>query len=53
MVVVSWVVSKPRLPVLAALHVLALQLQPSLSGLRAPERPLFTPSFSVLIQVTQ
>ncbi len=43
----SWVVSTPRFPVSASLHFLALQLKPSLCGLRAPERPLFTPSFLV------
>ncbi len=51
---VSWVGSTLRYPVPASLHLLALwQLKPSLSGLSAPELPLFTPSLSVLIQVTQ
>ncbi len=40
---VSWVVSTPRSPVTASLHLLALQLKPSLCGLRAPEHPFFTP----------
>ncbi len=39
---VSWVASTPRPPVSASLHLLALQLKPSLSGLSAPEHPLFT-----------
>ncbi len=39
---VSWVVCTPRSPVPASLHLLALQLKPSLPGLRAPEHPLFT-----------
>ncbi len=39
----SWVGSTPMSPVPASLHLLALQLKPSLSGLCAPERPLFTP----------
>ncbi len=51
--VVSWVVSSPRSPVSASLHLLALQLKPSLSGLRAPEHPPFSPSLLVLIQVTR
>ncbi len=34
------------------LHLLALQFKPNMSGLRAPEHPLFTPSLVVLIQVT-
>ncbi len=50
---VSWVVSTPRSPVSASLHLLALQLKPSLPGLRAPEHPLFTFSLLVLIQVTR
>ncbi len=52
---VSWVVSTPRPPVPASLHLLALQLKPNLSGLRAPEHPIFTPRppLLVLIQVTQ
>ncbi len=50
---VSWVVSTPRSPIPASLHLLALQLKPSLSGLRAPQHPLFTPSLLVLIQVTR
>ncbi len=39
---VSWVVSTPRSPVPVSMYLLALQLKPSLSGLRAPGRPLFT-----------
>ncbi len=50
---VAWVVSTPRSPVPASLHLLVLQLKPSLSGLRAPEYPLFAPSLLVLIQVTK
>ncbi len=50
---VSWVVSTPRFPVPASLHLLALQLKPSLLGLRATERTIFTPSFLVSIQVTR
>ncbi len=38
----EWLGSKPRFPVPASLYLLALQLKPSLSDLRAPERPLFT-----------
>ncbi len=30
-------------PVPVSLHLLSLQLKPSLSGLRTPEHPLFTP----------
>ncbi len=37
---VSWVASTPRSPVPAPLHLLALPLKPSLSGLRAPEHTL-------------
>ncbi len=37
-----WVVSTPRSPVPASLHLLALELKPSLPSLRAPEHPLFT-----------
>ncbi len=44
---VSWVVSTLRSPVPASLQLLALQLKPSLSGLRAPEHPLFTSSLLV------
>ncbi len=47
----SWVVSIQRSPVPASLHLSALQL--NLSGLRAPEHPLFTPSVLVLILVTR
>ncbi len=36
---ISWVVNTPRSPVPASLRLLALQLKPSLSGLRAPEPP--------------
>ncbi len=43
----SWVVSTPRSPVPAWLYLLAVQLKPSLPGLSAPERPLFTPSHLV------
>ncbi len=50
---VSWVVSTPRSPVPASLHLLALQPKPSLSGLRAPERSFFVPCIMVFIQVTQ
>ncbi len=50
---VSWVVSTPRSPIPALLHSLALQLKPCLSGSRAPEHPLFTPSLLVLIQVAR
>ncbi len=50
---VSWVVSTPRSPVPVSLHLLALQLKSSLSGLRAPEHPLFTPSLLVLIEGAQ
>ncbi len=39
-------------PVPASLHLLALQVKPCLSALRAPEHPLFTPSLLVLMQVT-
>ncbi len=42
---VSRVVSTLRPPDSASLHLLALQLKPSLFSLRAPERPLFTFSF--------
>ncbi len=43
-----------RSPVPASLHLLALQLKPSIPGLRAQERRLFTPSvFLVLLQATQ
>ncbi len=46
---VLWVGSStPR-----SFHLLALQLKPSPPCLRAPERPLFTPSLLVLIQVTR
>ncbi len=38
---VSWIVSTPRSPVPASLHLVASQLKPSMSGLRASERPLF------------
>ncbi len=49
---VSWIVSTLRSTVPASLHLLVLQLKPSLCGLRAPEHPLFTPSsLLVLIQV--
>ncbi len=48
---VSWVFSTPRPPIPGSLHLLGLQLKPSLSGLRAPEHPRFTPSLSVLIQI--
>ncbi len=44
---VSWVVTTPRSPVIASLHLLALQLKPSLPGLIAPERPLFTHTLPV------
>ncbi len=50
---VSWVVSTLRSSVLASLHYLVLQLKPNRSGLRAPERPLFTPYHLVLIQVAR
>ncbi len=50
---VSWVGSTPSSPVQASLQLLALQLKPSLSGLRAPEHPLFTLSLLVLIKVTR
>ncbi len=36
---VSLVVSTPRSPFPALLHLLALQLKPSLSGLSSPGRP--------------
>ncbi len=49
----SWVGSTQRSPVPASLYLLALQLMSSLSGLFAPEHPLFTPSLLVLIQVTR
>ncbi len=39
---VSWVGSTLRSPVSALLHLLDLQLKPSLTGLWAPERLLFT-----------
>ncbi len=38
---VSWEVSTQRSPVPASLHLLALQLKPSMLGLRAPEHLLF------------
>ncbi len=50
---VSWVVSAPRSPVQASLHLFTLKPKPSLFGLRAPENPLLTPSLLVLIQVTR
>ncbi len=37
----SWVVNTPRSPVPTWLHLLVLQLKPSLSGLRAPEHLIF------------
>ncbi len=43
---VSWVSSISRSPIPASLHLVALQLKPSMPGLRPPERPLhfrFTP----------
>ncbi len=43
----------PRSEVPASLRLVALQLKPSLSGLRATNHPLFTPSLLVLIQVTR
>ncbi len=48
---VSWVASTPRSPVPVSLHLLALQLKPSRSVLRALEHPLcqFTPSLLVLL----
>ncbi len=46
--VVYWVVSTPKSLVLASLHLLVVQLEPSLSGLRAPKRPIFIPSRLVL-----
>ncbi len=48
---VSCVVSTPRSPDPAPLHLLALQIKPSLAGLRAPKHPVFTLSLLVLIQV--
>ncbi len=39
---VSWVGSTPRSPIPASLHLLAMQLKPSVSSLWAPEHPLFT-----------
>ncbi len=51
--IVSQVSSTPRYPVPVLLHLLALQLKPNLSGLWAPEHPLYTPSLLVLIQVTR
>ncbi len=36
-----------------SLHLLALLLKPSLSGLRAPDHLLFTPFLLVVIQVTR
>ncbi len=50
---VFWVVSTPRSPVPASLHLIALELKLSLLGLRASEHPLFTPSILVCIQGTQ
>ncbi len=50
---VSWVVSTLRSPVPASLQLMALQITPSLSSLRVPEHPRFTPSLLVLIQVTR
>ncbi len=50
---VSWVVSTPRSPAPASLHLLALQIKPRLPDLRVPDRPLFTPSLLVLIQLTR
>ncbi len=49
----SLVGSAPRSPVTAALHLLSLYIKPSLSGLKAPGHPLFTPFHLVLIQVTR
>ncbi len=51
---VSWVVSTPRFPVPASLHLLALQLKPSLLARleSAGASVLHTPSLLVLIQVT-
>ncbi len=48
----SWVGNTARSPVPASPQLLALQLKPGLSGLRAPGRPLYTLSRLVLIQVT-
>ncbi len=50
---VSWVSSTPRYPFSASLHLLALLLKPSVSGLWAKDRPLSTLSLLVLIQVTR
>ncbi len=47
---VSWVVSTPRSSVPVSLHLMALQLKPSLSGLRALEHPLFTHTLLISIQ---
>ncbi len=38
---VSWVGSTPRSPVPVSLHLLDLQLKPSLPNLRAPDCPIF------------
>ncbi len=50
---VSRVGSTLRSPVPASLHLLALQLMPSLFGLWAPERPLFTHTLLGFIHATQ
>ncbi len=51
---VPWVGSTTRSPVPSSLHLLALQLKPSLSCLWAPEHSLFTPSYLlVFILVTR
>ncbi len=50
---VSWVGSTPRSSVTTSLRLLALQLKSRLPGLIAPERPLFTPSLSILTQGMQ
>ncbi len=42
---VSWMGSTPMSPAPASLHLLALQLTPSLSGSKAPECPLYTLPF--------
>ncbi len=48
-----WVGGTPRSPVTACLHLLTLQLNPSLLGLIVPEHLLFTPFPLLLIRVTR
>ncbi len=48
---VSWVVRTPKSPIPASLQLLALYLKPRLSGLRALQHLLTTPSLLILIQI--